>query len=60
MRYRVFHEKETQIEVEQQGMYEWQIIKTNLEDSSVQSLKLTKEQLYQIERFLKMGIHKNE
>lgn len=57
MRYGVYRETEALVEIVKKNANEVEIIKTNLQDGTEQSIVLTKQQLYKIDRFLKLGIH---
>ncbi len=57
MKYVVYREKQSIMEIKRTGSHELEIIQTNLQDGSTSSLTMTKEQFYHIERFLKLGIH---
>lgn len=59
MSHSVYRDEQTVIEVIKSNSNEVQIIKKNLNNGEQQSIILTKEQIYQVERFLKMGVHKD-
>ena len=57
MSHSVYRDEKTVIEVIKSNSNEIQIVKKNLDSGEQQSIILTKEQIYQVERFLKMGVH---
>lgn len=59
MSHSVYRDEQTVIEVIKSNSNEVQIVKKNLNNGEQQSIILTKEQIYQVERFLKMGVHKD-
>ena len=60
MKYSIHVSDKTHIEVVKLNSRDIKIVKTNLQNGLDETIVLTKQQLYMIERFLKMGVIDSE